>query len=331
MFATTWPTETLPGHVSLIILGGLVVWLSAELLVRGASRLALRLGLTPFIIGATVLAFGTSAPELIVSITAHWNGSSALSLGNVLGSNVCNLGLVLGLTALLLSIRVRPLTLKRELPLVLLAEVLFCLLALDQRLSLGDGIVFLVAFFLIYAYLILPRSRATPGRPEKAGPEPVAGRWGRDLVFAVTGVVGLFVGARMFVRGAAAFATALGMSQSAVGATVVAVGTSLPELVTSVVAALRGHLDISVGNLLGSNLFNTLLVGGSLATIAPVPVSAADFFHVWWMIGITVAVFPTATYARLFDARAAPRIDRLGGMTLTLAYAVYVFYSLALH
>lgn len=317
-------TDSLLGLISLMVGGGLFLWLGAELLVAGSSRIAMRCGVSPFLIGATIIAFGTSAPELVVSFLAHWNGDSAMSFGNLLGSNVCNLALVLGVTALLLPVRVRSRTLRRELPLVLGAEVLFAILAFDGDLTLGDGIVFLTAFALIYLYLTRTSRQQVEQEAQESTGTSVESPLAKDLGSTLIGLIALVGGATAFVDGAEAFALRMGMTQAAVGATVVAIGTSLPELVTSVVAALRGHLDISLGNLLGSNLFNVLLVGGCLGMVGTVPIASPDFVHVWWMLGVTLAVFPIATYRRLYQTQPVPRIDRLGGIVLVAMYVVYI-------
>ncbi len=331
-------TATLPGLLVLIALGGAAVWLGAELLVAGASALALRMGLTPFLVGATVVAFGTSAPELIVSVLAHIDGRTGISLGNVLGSNVCNLTLVLGGTVMLMPMRIRGWTLRRELPLVLAGEAMFAFLALDGTLSLGDGILLLAAFVTIYGFLIVGSRRPERTEPsvatepaEEAANQGAPFKVGRNVALTLGGLAALGGGARVFVLGAAGFAERMGMSSSAVGATIVALGTSLPELVTSVVAAARGHVDLSLGNLLGSNLFNAMLVGGSLATISAVPVGAADHMHIWWMLATSVAMYPLATYRRWMTRSGTPsplRLDRLGGLLLLASYAVYIWKAL---
>ena len=318
--------SVLPLLILHVLVGGLLVWVGAELLVRGSSRLAVRLGLPPMLIGATIVAFGTSAPEAVVSLTAHVQDRAGMSFGNILGSNVCNIGLVLGITAFLLPMRVREQTLRRELPLVIVAQLLVVLLALNGTVSLVDGVVMLAVFFGVYGYLTLDGLRLR-GQPTSEAAPTEQGHAARNVMFTVGGLALLIFGANVFVDGAAGIATRLGMSETLVGATIAAFGTSLPELATVLLAALRGQLEISLGTLLGSNLFNALLIGGSLATMGDVPTGAEELWHAWWMVGVTALIWPLSRIGRLFEPGRGSHINRLGGLALTAAYVAYLVGS----
>lgn len=327
-----WPTDLLaiavPAQIALVVLGGAAVWLGAELLVRGASRLAKAFGISEFVVGATIVAFGTSAPEWFVSLIAQLDGKSEISLGNIIGSNVANLGLGLGATALLIPVLVPTNSLKRELPIVLGVEIAFAWMCLDGSLGALDGALLLGAFLAVYAG-ILTLARRRPQIVTDLVDVPVEPRQAtllRDSFVTVCGLTVLLVGAHYFVVGAEAFAIEMGMSRETVGLTIVAIGTSLPELGTSIVAAVRGSSAMSIGNLLGSNLFNVLLVGGTLAVIDTVPVAPSIEIDLWWMIGVTAVVLPLSFLgAASQDAMGKTRrVGRWSGLLLFGSYLVYL-------
>ena len=294
-------------------------------MVRGAARIAVHFGFSPLLIGASVVAFGTSAPEWLVSFFARLEDRPTMALANLLGSNVCNLGLVLGATAVILPLGVRRIVLRRELPYVLLTGVLFLLLCLDGVLSRIDGVLLLISFVFIYTKLVLHAKNLPPDLL----PDEESARLGdsttlKDVLLTLFGLILLAAGAEIFVLGAEGFALGMGMSEAMVGATIVALGTSLPELVTSVVAALRGHADISAGNILGSNLFNLCFVGGSVSLIHPFPVEPEILtFHLPWVLGITIAVWPLCLLSG-----PSPRISRPAGLLLLAFYVSYLFGNL---
>lgn len=320
--------SSLGGQILLIALGGVGVWMGAEVMVGGASRLAKRFGISEFLIGATIIAFGTSAPEWIVSFMAHLEGKAAISLGNVIGSNVANIAMVLGLTGLFVAIRVGARTLSRELTLVLLAEAAFTWMCWDRALDWLDGVLLLAGFLAIYTWILLGARRSTT-QLEMVTPEELddsEAKLSRDSALTLIGLLLLLIGARFFVVGAEYFALEIGMSEETVGLTIVAVGTSLPELGTSLVAALRGRADMSLGNLLGSNLFNVLLVGGSLAVVDTVPVAASIDADLLWMLGVSAVLFPLALLGRRVqdEGGRAYLLVRGSGLVLALAYATYI-------
>ncbi|HVS17595.1 MAG TPA: calcium/sodium antiporter [Planctomycetota bacterium] len=253
-----------------IALGLVLLVVGAELLVRGASRLAMRFGISPLVVGLTVVAFGTSAPELAVSLDAASRGSAAIAVGNVLGSNVFNVLAVLGLSALCAPLVVHRRIVQIDAPLVLAATLAAWALAADGRLVRWEGAL-LFAGVVAYTHF-----QVRAGRAESAAePEPVerpSGNRARDVVLVLAGLGLLVLGARWLVAGASDVARTLGLSELVIGLTIVAGGTSLPELATSVIAALRGQRDIAVGNVIGSNVFNLLCVLGGSALLAPAPI-----------------------------------------------------------
>jgi cation:H+ antiporter len=255
-----------------LMLGGVVLlYLGAEWLVRGGAGLARRLGVSPLIVGLTVVAYGTSAPEVIVGIQAGWAGHGDLALGNVLGSNIANLGLILGLTALLRPAPVRKTLIRSEVPVLLLSTLALVLMLWNGRISTAEAILLLLAAVAFSGWMVLRAKRdtetdvhlaVTEAAAERAG-APRGGSFIRLGVLVGVGLLLLVLGGDFLVKGASNFAKALGMSERLIGLTIVAIGTSIPELATSCVAAWRGHTDIAVGNVVGSNIFNALLCLGS--------------------------------------------------------------------
>jgi cation:H+ antiporter len=270
----------------LLLLLGLALLLGGgDALVRGSANLARRLGISPLVVGMTVVSFGTSAPELAVNLTAVWRGSGEISFGNVIGSNLANIGLIVGLTALLRPFAVQSVVVHRELPMMLLATAVVFALALGPLLSgdvsahyqRDDGIVLmlLLGVFLYYTARDVLARRKRGSR--RAG--PAAGGWSvpTSLAFAAAGLVALVLGARFTVEGAVGIARAAGVSEAVIGLTVIAIGTSLPELAASLVAVWRGQVEIAIGNVIGSNILNLLLVLGATATLRPIAVPAGGF------------------------------------------------------
>ena len=310
------------------IIGGLLLLVvGGELIVRGASRLALRLRLSPVVIGLTVVAFGTSSPELAVSVGATLGGSPDVAVGNVVGSNIYNILLILGLAALLRRLVVRQQLVHFDVPLVIAASVLLWVLVLDGTLSTAEGAV-LVGLLVGYIAISLRIGRRTsdPAAAEATRltpPEPPAGSRRRDALVMLAGLVALVAGSQLLVGGATSLARTLGVPELVIGLTVVAIGTSLPELVTTVVATLRGQQDIAVGNVMGSNLFNILAILGLTALIAPNGIPVAEqvrAFDLPVMTAVAVACLPL-----LFTGYELRRWE--GGLFVTYA-ALYTGYVL---
>lgn len=255
-----------------VVAGLVILVLGGELVVRGASRLALSLRLSPVVVGLTVVAFGTSSPELAVSLGATLEGSEDVAVGNVIGSNIYNILLILGVAAVLRPLIVRRQLVRFDVPLVIAVSVLLWVLVLDGSLAAAEGAA-LVALLLLYIALTVRAGRREPSlvqaefEAELPSPPPRHGRL-RDTGIFAAGLAALVIGAQLLVDGATSLAQSAGVSELVIGLTIVAIGTSLPELVTSAIAALRGHRDIAVGNVMGSNLFNILGILGLSAVAA---------------------------------------------------------------
>jgi cation:H+ antiporter len=286
----------------ILFLAGLVLLVGgAELLVRGASRLAAIFGIPPLIIGLTVVAIGTSSPEIAVALQSSASGQADIALGNIIGSNIANVLLILGLAALVAPLAVPQLLIRQDVPIMIGTALLVLLLGLDGLLGWLDGLL-LLAGIIAYLVFIVRQSRKESARvraeyaAEFGVDQPQAERgWLRHLLVAVAGLGLLIVGAAWLVDGAVAFARVLGVSELIIGLTIVAVGTSLPEIATSMLASLRGQRDIAVGNVIGSCIFNLLLVLGLTVAVAPggvgVP-SAIQYFDLPVMLATAVACLP---------------------------------------
>ena len=308
----------------LSLVGGLVLLvLGGELLVRGGSGLGRAMGLSPLVVGLTIVAFATSAPELAVSLDATRSGSPGLAVGNVVGSNIANVLLVLGLSALLLPVAVGSQLIRTDVPVMVAVSVLVLLIALDGAVGRVEGLL-LVVLLVAYVAWILRLSRRqgidlpVPGAVVAAAPRPL-----RDAALVVVGVALLVLGARLLVGAATEIAGAFGVSDLVIGLTVVAVGTSLPELATSVIAAVRGQREMAIGNVVGSNIFNLTVVLGLTAAIAPggVPVDAAALrFDLPVMVAVAVALVPIVVTGR--------EIARWEAGVFVAYYVAYVAYLL---
>jgi cation:H+ antiporter len=288
------------------VIGLLMLYYGADWLVAGAARLARRMGTSPLVVGLTVVAFGSSAPELLVGIVASLTGQSDVVLGNVVGSNILNVALILGIAALVHPLRVGMRILSREVPLMVAFTVMAVALMLDGAIGRGDGVILLVAFVgFLWFVLRAARSESPEVAQEWVQFEAtrrgeVAGTAWRDVGLMALGMVGLVVGAVLLVTSSVFFARILGVSEVVIGITVVAIGTSLPELATCVVAALRSEPDIALGNAVGSNIFNLVSILGVSAVIRPIPVGRELLeFEVPAMILFAVILVPLAWRGRV--------------------------------
>ncbi len=307
----------------LLLAGGLVLlWKCAGLLVTGAVGLAQQLGVSPLIIGLTIVAMGTSAPEVAASIAAAVRGAGDVAIGNVYGSNIANLALVGGVAALIRPIRIQLRTLRREVPVMLLVALLLWPILVDRDLLRPEGFV-LLAIFAGLILLTIYVARKQPAEQQSEG-AAVKRDTKRSVLFIVIGLAGLALGADMVVRGAVFIGEQIGLSEAVIGLTIIAIGTSLPELATCVAAALRGQHDISIGNLVGSNVFNTLLVVGTAGVIRPfeeiAPRLAAGIDY-WIMIVVSVVFAFVAIIGRRI-------IGRVAGALLLCGYVGYMVYVL---
>lgn len=306
------------------ILGGLILLaLGAEGLVRGSTSMALRMGVTPLVVGLTVVAFGTGSPEMIVSLRAALAGSSDLALGNIVGSNIANIALILGLAALARPLQVRSALLWRETPIMIGVTMLLLALLHDGQLGRLDGVILATSAiaYTVGTYLVARRDANAEVSAEFAQELPkTQSSTGRSVLLVFTGFVGLLVGAHILVNGAVVIAQALGMSQVVIGLTVVAIGTSLPELATSVVAALRNDADVAFGNVLGSNILNILLILGVVATIQPILATGLRTLDLVAMAGSAILLYPLLWRGRI--------LSRWEGGLLLVGYIFYLVLAL---
>lgn len=293
----------------------LLVW-GADKFVAGASALARRLGVSPLLVGLTIVAFGTSAPELAVSLTAALQGANEIAVGNVLGSNIFNLLVVAGLSAVVCPLVMDRTLLRRDWPISLGAAVLLLVfIAPDLTISRIEGIILLVVFALVLGIQIRAalknRSAADEEEDEVTMPPVMIG------VNIVLGLACIIIGGQLAVNGATGIARMFGLSETLIGLTIVAIGTSLPELVTSLVAARKGQNEIAMGNVIGSNIFNLLLILGVSATITPIPVQATSIIDALVLIGISIVFYLPARRGKL---------GRAPGAIMALTYVVYTAY-----
>lgn len=313
----------------IVLLSGFVLLIGAgDLLVRGATALALRLGIPTLIVGLTVVAFGTSAPELMVSVSAALDGSPGIAVGNVVGSNIANIFLVLGVPALFYATDCRAPHVRRNTVFMIGATILFIVLCFFGTLGFWQGallfsliVVFLfVSGFSATQMMAENREKKNNGNQEPTPDDDAAQEqtsWLLIVGFTILGLIGLPFGADMVVDGASSIARSFGVDEAAIGLTLVAFGTSLPELTTTLIAVLRRHGGIAIGNIIGSNLFNLLAVMGVTAMVAPVPIPVHLLkFDLWVMLAAALVVVPI-TFFRI-------PVTRLPAMLMVLAYGVYV-------
>lgn len=312
-----------------LLAGFVILLVSGDLLVRGSVSLAVKLGVPAIVIGLTVVAFGTSAPELVVSVRAATTGAPGIAIGNIVGSNIANVLLVLGLPALIRPTDCNQEFIGRNTCYVVGATVIFMLLCYLGPLEMWHG---MILFGLIIVFLIESGRRASQGSAKTRAEaeedvEEVDGVSGLPrtpsmiAVFVFSGLIGLPFGAQLIVENATEIARAFDISQAVIGLTVIALGTSLPELATTMSAAARGHSALAIGNVLGSNLFNMLAIMGLTAILAPVPIPEAILsYDLWIMLAATLALVPFVIRRSM--------INRLPAMGFVLAYFTYIFFVL---
>ncbi|HDL5400065.1 TPA: calcium/sodium antiporter [Mannheimia haemolytica] len=312
------------------IIGGLIilVW-SADRFVEGAASTARHFGMTPLLIGIVVIGFGTSAPEMLVSASSALSGSPGIALGNAYGSNITNIALILGLTAIIKPLSVNSDVLKKELPILLAVTLLSAYLVYDANVTQLDAIILLAVFFVYMAWTIITAMKskndalsldvdAELTNSAKMG-------LGKSILWLIIGLVSLVISSQFLVWGAVEVAKFFGVSDLVIGLTIVAVGTSLPELASSIAAARKGEVDLALGNIIGSNLFNTLAVVGIAGAIEPMQVSVEVFSRdVLMMSALTFLLFIFGI--NLYRRTEGGRINRLEGLLLFAAYVGYNFY-----
>ena len=308
------------------VIAGLVllIW-GADRFVHGAAATARNLGVTPLLIGLTIVAFATSAPEILVSIDAAFRNTPGLAIGNAIGSNIANIGLVLGCVALIRPIELRSATLRREMPALLAVSLLTVSLFLDSFLSRVDGLVLLTSLVIVMIWLARLGMRSAPTDPIKTDFEaeiPTDVSMRIAIFWLVFGLGTMLVGAHLLVDGAIATAERLGVSEVVIGILLVALGTSLPELAVSLVSAMKGEYGLAIGNIVGSNIFNLLAVIGVAATITPAALAPSVLsLHIFVMVAFTLVLF-----AMTYDYDGKSELSRIEGAALLLAFLAYDTY-----
>lgn len=311
------------------VIAGLVllIW-GADRFVHGAAAAARNLGIAPLLIGLTIVAFATSAPEILVSIVAAGRGEPLLAVGNAIGSNICNIGLVLGCVAVIRPVKLRSVTLRREMPALLAVSMLTVSLFLDSYLSRIDGLVMLTGLVIVMIWLARLGLRSPVNDPIKQDfeaeiPQHVSMKMA--VVWFLLGLGTLLGGAELLVDGAIEIARIIGFTDVVIGVTLVALGTSLPELAVSLVSATKGEYGLAIGNIVGSNIFNLLAVIGVAATIAPTPLPRTVLsLHIFVMLAFTLVLF-----AMTYDYDGKSEISRVEGGALFIAYLAFVSYVVA--
>lgn len=302
-----------------LIAGFVLLGAGAEILVRGSSRLALQLGISPLIVGLTIVAFGTSAPELAVSIQSASADLGGLALGNVIGSNIANIGLILGVTALINPVTIERDLLKKQIPLVIVASFLLWGLLADKELTTVDGIILTTGMlaFILYSYyqVRVETQGAELSLADRDSPN-ILRKILVDIFMIIVGMMLLVYGSQLFVDNAVSMARIIGISEAVIGLSLVAIGTSIPELATCVSAALKKQSNIAIGNVVGSNLFNILGILGITALISNVDGSQLATLDFVVMILFALALYPLA--------KTSMKISRVEGLFLLAAYITYI-------
>ena len=318
-------------NLVLFVVGFLMLYYSAGWLVKGSSSLARNLGLTPLVIGLTVVAFGTSAPELVVSLVSSFKGKSMIAVGNVVGSNICNIALVLGLSAVVHPIKGSRSVIQRDIPIMLGVSLYLLVISLNSNIGRFEGVSL---FSGIILYTCFNYYKAVKESRIKRHDESIAFAHAvedieyitsksRQIVWIAAGIIGVVVGAEILIDAAVAIMKVFGVNEKFIGLTIVALGTSLPELATSVVAALRKEMDISIGNLVGSNVFNILSVLGAAAMVKPIPIPGGlvqSGLLIDYLFMIFVSLLPWLMM------RKTQTVRRRDGILLLSCYVGYVLY-----
>ncbi|HMN48342.1 MAG TPA: calcium/sodium antiporter [Ignavibacteriaceae bacterium] len=308
-------------EIIIYLVGGLIMlFIGAEGLVRGSSNLAIKIGIAPLVVGLTVVSFGTSAPELVVSLKAAISGNGSISLGNIIGSNIANIALILGVAALIRPLKVHANVIMREIPIMIAISVLLLILLIDGEVGFIDGII-LVGGLIIYLVVNVILARKEKNAEVDAEfKEGLKSKFGIPLsiVFIIVGLGLLLFGANLFVQSAVVIAKIFNVSDAIIGLTIVAIGTSLPELITSVVAAYKKEADIAIGNVVGSNIFNILGILGITALVIPISSLGISYVDLGVMLFTAIILFPLS--------RTGFSISRFEGAFLLAGYAGYIYY-----
>ena len=310
-------------QIALYIIGGsLGLFIGAEVLVRGASSLAIRLGISPLVVGLTVVAFATSSPELVVSIKAAIEGNPGIVVGNVVGSNICNIALILGVAAMISPMSVKTQVIKREIPIMIIVSVILLLILFDDTITRVEGVFLVIG---IITYIILGYKYSMKERNNKEVikefeeiiPKSPYKSW-QSIIFILVGLGLLVLGSNLFVDGAVAIAEKFGVSQAVIGLTIVALGTSLPELTTSIVASFKNENDIAIGNAVGSNVFNILSILGISSLVRPIADTGVTMVDLSIMMFFTILILPLS--------KTKFTLRRWEGALLFCGYVGYMIY-----
>ena len=310
--------------IFLLLIGFVLLIGGAEYVVRGASSIAARLNVSPLVIGLTIVAFGTSAPELTVNVLAALRGSTDLAISNVVGSNIANILLVLGVAAIITPLKVKSNTVWKEIPFALLGIILLFIMGNDtfldnttfNALTRTDGLALLAIFIIFLYYIYSLAKNENYGAEEKVKQYNLVASSG---IF-IGGLIALIAGGQFLVNGAVDIATTFGVSETLIGVSIIALGTSLPELATTVAAVRQGHRDVAIGNIVGSNIFNIFWILGVTSVIAPIPFSAAINADIMVGIGASLLLF-----IFMFTGK-RHYMNRLEGITFLSFYALYISY-----
>ncbi len=312
-----------PLEITLYLLGGLVsLFIGAEGLIRGSSNLAIKIGITPLVVGLTVVAFGTSAPELVVSLKAAILGNSSISLGNIIGSNIANIALIVGIASLIRPMDVHANVIRREIPIMIGVSVMLILFLIDGEIGFIDGLVFVIGLIIYLVFNVMLALKEKNPEVDLEFEEGLKSKIGIPLsiILMIVGLGLLVLGANLFVQSAVAIAKIFNVSDAIIGLTIVAIGTSLPELITSIVASIKKESDIAIGNVVGSNIFNILGILGITALIIPISAVGISYVDFGIMLLTAIILFPLS--------RTGFSISRFEGMILLLGYLGYMYYLL---
>ncbi|WP_425886393.1 calcium/sodium antiporter [Parabacteroides sp. ASD2025] len=304
--------------LTLLILSLVALYIGAGWLVQGSSALALKAKVSPLVIGLTIVAFGTSAPELVVSLNATLSGQGDIAIGNIVGSNIFNIGVILGVSATICPLQVKKQLLRIDIPVMLAATLLLTVLFWNGTLSRVEGFFFL-AGIIVYTLFSLFYSRKH-GEGPNLELEEQPKHWAVDTLAIIGGLAVLVCASRLLVDNAVSIAKELGMSEAVIGLTIVAAGTSMPELATSIVAAYKRKTDIAIGNIVGSSLFNILAIAGSCSLVHPIEAKNVNYIDLLVMLAISVLLLPLVKNGQ--------KISRTEGFVLILFYVIYIFWLL---
>ncbi len=308
--------------IAILIIGGLVLlYFGADWLVQGAVTISLHFGLSPLIVGLTVVALGTSLPEALVSVQASINNQGGIALGNVIGSNILNIALILGLSSILQPLKVDSHLVKADVPLLVAASFLLIVLLEDFHISRMEGALLLIGIVFYVCGNIMTVKRTSPAEDEIEGieiPEDPGKNLLRDIGILILGLIALAFGSNILVSGAVDLARIWGLSEALIGLTIVSIGTGTPELATALMAAYRKTADIAIGNAVGSNLFNIMFVVGLAGLVAPMDATGINSSDLYVMFGLTVLLLPTVWTGMV--------LDRKEGLLFLAVYVAYIYY-----